>query len=108
MPSDKKIITLMPNKNQTFEKRYLLHLFENFIMDLPHFYIYKIIPFPAVYFWFSHRRIDKKTAKEILRAWCNLGLCEWKAYHGIKVKEEKEKFIVLQNGGGNGKQFKCK
>ncbi|MFH8119971.1 MAG: hypothetical protein QXS37_04170 [Candidatus Aenigmatarchaeota archaeon] len=110
----KKLLDLNGNKNQNnFFEDYLNKLFEDFLNDVPYFYKQKIIPFPVVFFWFSHRRIDKKTAKEILRGWCNLGLCEWKAYHGIRVKEklieeEKAKIFILQKGGGNEKQFKCK
>ncbi|MFH8120372.1 MAG: hypothetical protein QXS37_06225 [Candidatus Aenigmatarchaeota archaeon] len=104
MPN-KKLLGLNGYKNQNnFCEEYLKKLFKDFLVDIPYFYKYKIIPFPVVYFWFSHQRIDKKTAKEILRGWCNLGLCEWKAYHGIKVNEkiigEECPKILFKNKGG--------
>lgn len=62
-------------------------LFHKFLKELPSFYsiLNKTVPFSYCYWWFSWRKIDKATARKILRQWNSLGFCHIVPYHGLRV-----------------------
>lgn len=77
------------------EEKFFKNLFSKFLNELPSFWKVsnRTIPFSFIYFWFSWRKFDKKTARAILKSWVSLGLCKLVPYHGIKI-----------NGEAHGKQ----
>lgn len=82
------------------EVEFSQQLFYKFLRELPSFYhpiLGKTIPFSYCYFWFSWRKIDKRTARKIVRQWVSLGFCRVVPYHGLKISSNfKNK--VLEEG----------
>ena len=81
--NEKKDTNTKPFDN-SFSKR----LFEQFSSDMTKGDIFrhlKIIPFNIVYFWFSWKKIDKKTARRVIKEWADDKWCEKIKYHGIRL-----------------------
>lgn len=73
-------------ESNNFEDKYVKNLFREFQRNIPSFYRIKgRIPFHFCYWWFSFLRIDKKTARHILKFWISEGWCKRLKYHGIEL-----------------------
>jgi len=74
----------------SIEAEWSRDLFNKFLEEIPPYYkmVNKTIPFFFVYFWFSHRKIDKKTAFKIIQIWESLDFCKIVTYTGICIKNE--------------------
>jgi len=87
-----KVVSPMKNKkfeaqiNQS-EGEFAKELFLEFVEELPSFFRIpnKTIIFHYCYFWFARRRIDKYTARKIMRLWTKEKLCELVTYHGLRL-----------------------
>jgi len=74
-------------KNNNHENKYVRNLFSQFSKELPSFYrIKKHAPFHYCYWWFSTRKIDKMTARIIMKKWFENKLCVRVTYCGIKIE----------------------
>lgn len=73
-------------ENNNSEDNYSRNLFNLFSRELPSFYKNKkFAPFHFCYWWFSTRKIDKKTSRLVMKNWCENKLCNLKPYHGIQI-----------------------
>ncbi len=71
-----------------FDNSFSKSLFKQFSSDMRKGNIFQslnIIPFSIVYFWFSWKKLDKNTARKIVREWADNKWCERVRYHGIKL-----------------------
>lgn len=75
-------------ETKPFDSSFSKSLFEQFSSDITKGNIFqhlKIIPFSVVNFWFSWKKIDKKTSSKIIREWANNKWCQYIRCHGIRL-----------------------
>ncbi|MBS3052731.1 MAG: hypothetical protein J4428_05170 [Candidatus Aenigmarchaeota archaeon] len=72
-----------------FNDFYYRQLFERFAASVHNSpYKLKTCPFNFVYSFFSYSKIDKRTAREIVKHWTANDWCQRAKYHGLKLKGE--------------------
>lgn len=93
--------TNISQKNKKFSDFLYSNLFVDFKKDFDNeIPTQTTVPFPLVYSWFSYRRIKKKTAREIIKKWCEKGYCVRARYHGIKIGVVGNGKNTIEKGGG--------
>jgi len=72
----------------SFNQFYHRQLFEKFFSAVNNspYKLKPSCPFNFVYSFFSYLKIDKKTAREIIKFWVSTKWCQRAKYYGIKVR----------------------
>jgi hypothetical protein len=72
------------------EINYCKNLFLQFTTEIPSFYQGRTIPFSFCYFWFSHKKLNRSTARAVISIWVQKRWCIRRKYHGLIIREDRE------------------